>query len=151
MNKYIRLAVEEARKGVAQEKGGPFGAVVVKNGEVIGSAANEVLASHDPTAHAEIGAIRNACRNLGTYDLTGCELYATGEPCPMCLSAIIWANIQQVYYAASAGDAEKIGFRDSKIYRHIRGEEQIVKLSQLDKEAVLQLYEEYERRGKTIY
>lgn len=149
--KYLSLAVEEARKGMMAGKGGPFGAVVVKNGQVISQACNEVLYSHDPTAHAEVLAIRRASETLDNYDLSGCILYATGEPCPMCLSAIVWANIKEVYYCASAEEAEAIGFRDSMIYRHLRGEENILELTKDDDAAVLALYEEYRKSGKTIY
>ncbi len=151
MNKYIELALKEARSGMLDGKGGPFGAVVVKNGEVISSACNEVLSSNDSTAHAEILAIRRASEKLGTYDLSGCVIYATGEPCPMCLSAIIWANIKTVYHALSAEDAEKIGFRDKKIYRHLRGEEKIVEIEKVESKGAGELYDEYIRLGKKIY
>ena len=134
-----------------QGKGGPFGAVVVKDGEVVGAAYNEVLSSNDPTAHAEVLAIRRACKKLNNYDLSGCVIYATGEPCPMCLSAIVWANMKQVYYAASAEAAERIGFRDSMIYKHLRGEERMLNIEQIEGEAVLSLYEEYRKLGKAIY
>ncbi|MDR3289164.1 MAG: nucleoside deaminase [Peptococcaceae bacterium] len=151
MNPYMEMALKEARKGVAEGKGGPFGAVIVKAGKVLSAASNEVLCSHDPTAHAEIVAIRQACRKLQTYDLTGSVLYATGEPCPMCLSAIIWANIQRVYFASAAAEAEKIGFRDSGIYRHLRGEDKLLEVEQIDREEGIALYDEYRRTGKTIY
>lgn len=148
---YLSLAVEEARRGMISGKGGPFGAVIVKDGVVISQACNEVLCSHDPTAHAEVLAIRRASEVLDNYDLSGCVLYATGEPCPMCLSAIIWANVKEVHFCASAEEAEAIGFRDSMIYRHLRGEENILELTKDDDAAVLALYEEYRKSGKTIY
>ena len=151
MNKYMDLAVREAMQGSRQGKGGPFGAVIVKDGQVISTACNEVTSSNDPTAHAEILAIRRASEKLGTYDLSGCVIYATGEPCPMCLSAIIWANIKQVFYALNAEDAEKIGFRDEKIYRHLRGEEKIVGIEMIESKRAGELYEEYIRLGKKIY
>ncbi|MFH1879810.1 MAG: nucleoside deaminase, partial [Bacillota bacterium] len=132
-------------------KGGPCGAAVVKNSEILSMASNEVLVSNDPTAHAEIVAIRRACQKLHTYDLSGCTLYSTGEPCPMCLSAIVWANIKKVYYACPASDAAKIGFRDSMIYSHIRGEEQVLEIEKLDCEAASLLYEEYQTMGSVIY
>ena len=138
-------------QGSRQGKGGPFGAVIVKDGQVISTACNEVTSSNDPTAHAEILAIRRASEKLGTYDLSGCVIYATGEPCPMCLSAIIWANIKQVFYALNAEDAEKIGFRDEKIYRHLRGEEKIVGIERIESRGAGELYEEYIRLGKKIY
>jgi len=151
LNKYMDLAVREAMQGSRQGKGGPFGAVIVKDGQVISTACNEVTSSNDPTAHAEILAIRRASEKLGTYDLSGCVIYATGEPCPMCLSAIIWANIKQVFYALNAEDAEKIGFRDEKIYRHLRGEEKIVGIERIESRGAGELYEEYIRLGKKIY
>ena len=151
MNTPMKLALEEARKGMIEGKGGPFGAVVVKDGQVLGVACNEVLSSHDPTAHAEILAIRRACLKLGTHDLSGCVLYATGEPCAMCLSAIVWANIKEVYYALEAEEAEKIGFRDCLIYRHLRGETEVVRLERIESPGAEGLYEEYVRLGKSLY
>lgn len=151
MNKYMQIAFDEARKGMRCGKGGPFGAVIVRDGEVLAAACNEVLLSNDPTAHAEILAIRSACRKLKNYDLSGCALYATGEPCPMCLSAIVWANIKTVYYASAACEAEKIGFRDNMIYRYLRGEEQILEIRQMDGEEGPALYEEYRQTGRAIY
>ncbi|MFZ3131175.1 MAG: nucleoside deaminase [Desulfosporosinus sp.] len=151
MNQYIELALEEARKGMLAGKGGPFGAAVVKDGQVLSVASNEVLYSKDPTAHAEVLAIRRASEKLQNYDLSGCIIYATGYPCPMCLAAIIWANIKTVYYAASVEETEEIGFRDSMIYRHLRGEACILELKKINNEAVRGLYEEYSKQGKTIY
>lgn len=151
MNQYMELALNEARRGMLLGKGGPFGAAVVRDGTVLSIASNEVLCSKDPTAHAEIVAIRRACWKLQTYDLTGCVIFATGEPCPMCLSAIVWANIKLVYYSLAAEEAEKIGFRDSAIYRHLRGEENIIELKQIDRDEGLALYEEYSKLGKVIY
>jgi guanine deaminase len=151
MKMYMNLAAQEARKGIREGRGGPFGAVVVKEGEVISLASNEVLSSHDPTAHAEMVAIRRASEKLQSYDLSGCVLFATGEPCPMCFSAIVWANIKEVYYAASIEDAEVIGFRDCRIYRHLHGEECILEMKRMESAEVLQLYEEYKNLKKTIY
>ncbi len=151
MNHFIELALEEARKGMLAGKGGPFGAAVVKDGQVLSIACNEVLYSQDPTAHAEILAIRRASELLQNYDLSGCIIYATGSPCPMCLAAIMWANIKTVYYSASLEEAEQIGFRDSMIYRHLRGEESILDMNQIKSGAVLALYEEYGKLGKAIY
>ena len=119
MNKFMRLALKEAREGISNNHGGPFGAVIVKDGEIIATGHNHVVANNDPTCHGEIDAIRKACTKLNTFDLTGCELYTTGYPCPMCLSAIIWANIKKVYYSCDAKDAERIGFRDDFIYKYI--------------------------------
>lgn len=148
---FMELAVEEARKGMHAGKGGPFGAVVVKDGKVISIASNEVLSSSDPTAHAEIVAIRRAGTMLKTYDLTGCVLYTTGEPCPMCFSAIVWANIQEVYYGAPMEEADTLGFRDTKIAGYFRGEECCLTMTRVENAALKELYEEYRTTGKTIY
>jgi tRNA(Arg) A34 adenosine deaminase TadA len=115
MREAIRLSMEKMREG----KGGPFGAVVVKKGQIIGRGWNEVTTAHDPTAHAEILAIREACRKVGTFRLDGCELYASCEPCPMCLSAIYWARINRVFFAATRRDAAAAGFDDEFLYREI--------------------------------
>jgi guanine deaminase len=149
----MKLAIDEARKTMNENKGGPFGAAITdKEGNIISVASNLVLESHDPTAHAEIMAIRNASQKLKTHDLSGCILYATGYPCPMCLSAIIWANINEVYYATDLKDAENIGFRDDYIYNYIKGENnEILTLKQMDREKAIKLFEEYEEKNKTIY
>lgn len=115
MEEAIRLAVRNARRG----EGGPFGAVVVKNGRVIARGANRVAATNDPTAHAEVVAIRAACRRLGTFELPGCEIYSSCEPCPMCLGAIYWARPGAVYYAATRRDAAAFGFDDLYIYKQV--------------------------------
>jgi len=114
MQRAIDLAAESVRKG-----GGPFGAVVVKDGKVIAESANSVTPDNDPTAHAEVNAIRLACKKLGTFMLDGCEIYASCEPCPMCLGAIYWAHITKIYYAGNRADAAKAGFDDDFIYREI--------------------------------
>lgn len=116
MNSFMFRAVQEAFYGVEHNHGGPFGAVVVKSGKIIAKAHNQVLKNNDPTAHAEINAIKKACKKLGTFDLSGCEVYTTCMPCPMCLGAIKWANIKTVYYGASSKDADDIGFRDKDFY-----------------------------------
>ena len=121
MNKYMEEAKELAEENLKTNAGGPFGACVVKDGKIIGKGSNQVLSSNDPTAHAEIVAIRNACKFLGSYDLSECELYTTCYPCPMCLSAIIWANIKIVYYGNTTDDAAKSGFKDDYIYDFIKG------------------------------
>lgn len=113
MQEAIRLAIE----GVSANSGGPFGAVVVKDNQIIGRGCNCVTSLNDPTAHAEIMAIRDACRTLGLFHLTGCEIYATCEPCPMCLAGIYWARLDRLYYGATASDAAAIGFADDFIYR----------------------------------
>lgn len=117
MNKFMLQAVKEAFKGVRQNHGGPFGAVIVKDGKIVSKAHNEVVKSNNPTAHAEINAIKKASKKLGTFDLSGCEIYTTCMPCPMCLGAIKWANIKTVYYGATSKDADEIGFRDLEFYK----------------------------------
>jgi guanine deaminase len=115
MARAIQLSIENTRMG----RGGPFGAVVVKDGKILAEAANNVTATNDPTAHAEILAIREACRKLGAFELTGCEIYTSCEPCPMCLGAMYWARPDRVYYGNTAADAAKVGFDDSFIYDEI--------------------------------
>lgn len=134
--------------------GGPFGAVVYKDGKIVGKGVNRVVGNNDPTAHAEVQAIRNACQNLKTFDLSGCELYATGYPCPMCMSAIIWAKIKKVYYSADYKDAENIGFRDNFIYKFIKNgqnDEKILELEQISKIELVKLYTEYSDKKSIIY
>ena len=114
-------AVNEAIKTMSSGIGGPFGAAIAKDGKIITVSSNSVIQDNDPTAHAEINVIRKAAKMLGRYDLGDCELYATGKPCPMCMSAIIWSNIKIVYYSSTYKDAEKIGFRDDKIFNFITG------------------------------
>ena len=118
-NPFMQRAIELARQGMTAGDGGPFGAVIVRRGEIVGEGWNRVLADGDPTAHGEITAIPDACRRLGTYCLEGCELYTTGEPCPMCLGAVYWARIDRVYYGFSVTDAAAIDFDDVIIYREI--------------------------------
>jgi guanine deaminase len=115
MARAIQLSIDNVRSG----GGGPFGAVVVKDAAIVAEGANQVTSTNDPTAHAEVRAIRKACKKLGLFDLEGCEIYSSCEPCPMCLGAIYWARLSRVYFANSAADASKIGFDDSLIYREI--------------------------------
>lgn len=116
LRRAIALAVENVRSG----RGGPFGALVVKNGEPVASGVNSVTATNDPTAHAEVMAIRNACRELARFQLTGCELYTSCEPCPMCLGAIYWARPERFYFACSREDARACGFDDALIYQELQ-------------------------------
>lgn len=120
MDKYMKIAKELSEENLKTNKGGPFGACIVKNGNIIGKGSNHVLSDNDPTAHAEIMAIRDACKNINSYDLSDCELYTSCYPCPMCLSAIIWSNIKKVYYGNTKEDATNIGFRDDYIYDYIK-------------------------------
>lgn len=152
MEKMIDEVFSHTRETMNNNIGGPFGAYIEKDGKVIAVASNTVLGSHDPTAHAEINAIRKAGEVLGTHDLTGCVLYATGYPCPMCLSAIIWANIKTIYYGTDLHDAEEIGFRDEFIYDYLNGKNpELIKMSQIDKERCQQLFKEYAEKNKEIY
>ena len=112
-------AIEISRRRELSGRGGPFGAVVVSNGRVIAEGCNQVTSGIDPTAHAEIVAIRAACRKLGRFDLAGCEIYSSCEPCPMCLAAIYWARLDRVYFANDRDDAARIGFDDAELYRQI--------------------------------
>ena len=115
----MRMAIELAENNVIREQGGPFGAVIVKDGKIVGQGSNEVTSTNDPTAHAEVVAIRNACKNLSSFELFGAEIYCSCEPCPMCLSAIYWARISRIYFANTREDAADIGFDDDFIYHEI--------------------------------
>lgn len=155
--RFMRLAIKKASETMKKNIGGPFGAVIVKDGIIVALASNSVLRDNDPTAHAEINAIRLAGRTLGTYDLSGCELYTTGYPCPMCLSAIIWANIKKVYYGCNPKDADKIGFRDDFIYNYINDlkmgniDTKVLDINETDRKECLKLFDEYKKENKIIY
>ncbi|MBQ2872610.1 MAG: nucleoside deaminase [Bacilli bacterium] len=149
----MKLGVEEARRTMNQNLGGPFGAVILdEDDNVIAVASNTVLGSNDPTAHAEINALRKAGEKLGTHDLSGCKLYATGYPCPMCLSAIIWSNIKEVYYGTDLSEAENIGFRDQQIYDFLNGHNVgLLNIKQKAHDICLELFQEYDDKNKEIY
>ena len=153
MNNFMKIAKDCASHGMAKGEGGPFGAVITdKDGNIIAQGNNMVLANNDPTAHAEVTVIREACKKLGTYDLSGYILYTSCEPCPMCLSAIIWANIKTVYFGCTREDAGNIGFRDDAIYEYLEGKrEDLIEIKQLDREGCIDLFEKYKNDGKTIY
>ncbi|HQV77220.1 MAG TPA: nucleoside deaminase [Chitinophagales bacterium] len=119
VNKFMLRAIELSEIGMQDGKGGPFGCVIVKNNEIVGEGFNQVTSSNDPTAHAEIVAIRNACKNLNSFQLEGCEIYTSCEPCPMCLGAIYWARPTKIYFANTREDAKSIGFDDAFIYDEI--------------------------------
>ena len=151
MNAYMQVAIEEAKDGILKGHGGPFGAVIVKDGEIIAKGHNHVVEYNDPTCHGEIDAIRKACKKLNTFDLSGCDIYTSGYPCPMCMCAILWANIEKVYYGCNTTDTEIIGFRDKEFEESIpqRKEEMC---EELDREECLKLYEMYNKiTGKTMY
>lgn len=158
MNKYMQIAKDLADHNMISNVGGPFGACIIKDGKIIGKGSNHVLANNDPTAHAEIMAIRDACKNINSYDLSGCELYTSCYPCPMCLSAIIWANIKTVYYGNTKEDAANIGFRDDFIYDFISElsngakQEEVLELKAMNREETIKTFETFtNKEDKTIY
>ncbi len=153
MNKYMEEAIKEAREGITANEGGPFGSIIVRGGKIVGRGHNQVVSHRDPTCHGEMQAIRNACENLGTFDLTGCELYTTGEPCHMCLTASMWANIDKVYYGCTIEDNERISFRDKKFDALLGGRDKLENyLICIDRDACLKLYDEYMQiKNRTNY
>ena len=152
---FMLAATKEADSNLTTNEGGPFGAVVVKDGKIVGTGHNRVLIKHDPTCHAEMEAIRDACQKLGTHDLTDCVLYTSCYPCPMCLSAIIWANIKKVYYGNTANDAANIGFRDEFIYKFIQSnctDANVLDLTQTARDTTITTFNAFaDKIDKTIY
>ena len=144
MNAYMQIAIEQAREGIRNNHGGPFGAVIVKDGEIIAKGHNHVVEYNDPTCHGEIDAIRKACKKLNTFNLSGCEIYTTGYPCPMCFCAILWANIDKIYYGCNTTDTEIIGFRDKEFEESIPDMKNLI-CEELDRDSCLELYSEYNR------
>ena len=158
MNEFMKIAKDLADDNLKTNVGGPFGACVVKNGVIIGKGSNHVLENNDPTAHAEVMAIRDACKNINSYDLSDCELYTSCYPCPMCLSAIIWANIKKVYYGNTKEDAANIGFRDDFIYKFIKDlaenkeDKNILDLESMDRDETIETFDKFKNKeDKTIY
>ena len=154
MNIIMNKAIESAIKGIRNKEGGPFGAVITdKDGNIIASGNNKVIINNDPTAHAEVIAIRNACQILKTYDLSNYIMYTTCEPCPMCLGAIIWSNIKTVYYGCDKEDANNIGFRDDIIYEYIKGNNKdLISLHKLDEETAKEAFDSFKNSlDKEIY
>lgn len=148
----MQMAIDEASEGIRLGHGGPFGCVIVKDGAVVGRGHNRVLADNDPTCHGEIAALRAAGAALGTHDLTGCELYTTGEPCPMCLCACLWANIDRVYYGCTIADNARIGFRDERFDRLLGGRAALDGyLICIDRDACLLLFDAYLRTEPETY
>lgn len=149
---FMDLALKLAKENVHSGNGGPFGAVVVKNGQILATGVNIVTSSKDPTAHAEITAIRNACAQLGWFELKGCEIYSSCEPCPMCLGAIYWARPDVIYFAATREEAAEAGFDDALIYREICTEHKQRKISsiQVDHDQAMLPFEEWKRSGIKI-
>ncbi|WP_204122720.1 nucleoside deaminase [Lacticaseibacillus mingshuiensis] len=151
---FMAQAAKEAESNLISGEGGPFGCVIVKDGAILTAAHNQVLAQHDPTAHAEIMALRQAGALLATHDLSGCTLYSSAMPCPMCLAAIVWANIKTVYYGNAAEDAAAIGFRDAAIYDFIDGGLQntaVLVLTQHDRELTIPAFHSYQNQAKQLY
>ncbi|MDR0799048.1 MAG: nucleoside deaminase [Dysgonamonadaceae bacterium] len=151
--KFMRRAIELSVRNV-EEGGGPFGAVIVKNGEIIAEGTNRVTADHDPTAHAEVSVIRKAAKQLDTFDLSGCDIYSSCEPCPMCLGAIYWAHLDNLYYGNTKADAKAIGFDDSFIYDEINllPEERQLKTSQYLSEEAIAAFEKWrDKEDKVEY
>jgi len=147
MQKAIDLSIENIKRG-----GGPFGAVIAKNGKIVSTGVNRVTKNNDPTAHAEIDAIRKAARKLGTFDLSGCEIYASCEPCPMCLSAIYWAHLDKIYYANDKTDAKNIGFDDSFIYDEIqlKPADRKIAMQRILPEEAIRAFEDWENKTDKI-
>ena len=148
------MAIELSREGMNAGKGGPFGCIIVKDGQVVGQGCNSVASTNDPTAHAEIVAIKDACKNLGTFQLTGCEIYTSCEPCPMCLGAIYWARPDRVFYANNREDAAAAGFDDDFIYRELNvpPEERKIPMEQLPVEEARQVFKQWkDLDNKTLY
>lgn len=140
MNTWMAIARDEAIKGMDSNEGGPFGAAIVRNGELIAAAHNEVLGTNDPTAHAEINAIRKASEKLSSFDLSDCTLYTTCYPCPMCLGAILWARIPTVYYASSMEDAASGGFDDKEFYAMFNNPQDAINIASIDSDEGKKLF-----------
>ena len=151
-SEFMQIAIQEAREGISNGDGGPFGTAIVRDGVLIASGHNHVLAYNDPTCHGEVDAIRKACKRLGTFDLTGCELYTTGEPCHMCLCACMWATISKIYYGCTIADNEIIGFRDNKFDQIFGGRDKLGDyMTEIDREACLRLFQDYSRMQAPKY
>ncbi|HOK04921.1 MAG TPA: nucleoside deaminase [Victivallales bacterium] len=152
--KFMLEARNEAMKAVKSGDGGPFGAIIVKNGKIISKAHNMVIALNDPTAHAEVLAIRKACQKLKSYSLTECEIFSSCEPCPMCLSAIYWARIPKLYYGCTRDDAEKIGFDDNFLYKIFLGKrtKKNIKKQKIYRREILKIFKSWEnKKDKILY
>ena len=140
MNKYMKRANELAKYSMDNNKGGCFGSVIFKDGVIVGEGYNTVTSDNDPTRHGEINAIKNTCKNMSTFDLSGCELYTSAYPCPMCLGAIMWANIKTVYYGATAQDTGNIGFRDDFMYEWLNNKnEDSLRLIEMDRKECVEV------------
>ena len=152
--KFMQEAIALSQKGVQNDEGGPFGCIIVKDDKIVGRGNNKVTSTNDPTAHAEVVAIRDACKNLGTFQLDECEVYTSCEPCPMCLGAIYWARPKVIYYANNRQDAAEVGFDDSMIYDEISADikhRKIPIIPLLRKEAIKIFTEWKNKEDKTAY
>jgi len=152
--KYMQMAVDLARHGMNQGVGGPFGCIVVKGDAVVGKGCNSVASLNDPTAHAEVMAIRDACKNLKTFQLTDCEIYTSCEPCPMCMGAIYWARPKKVYFGATRHDAADAGFDDSMIYKELTApvHDRLIEMVNLGRDKVVKVFEEWiDKPDKVAY
>ena len=152
--KFMQEAIRLSQAGMEANEGGPFGCVVVKGDEIIGRGNNKVLTTNDPTAHAEVVAIRDACKTLGTFQLDDCEIYTSCEPCPMCLGAIYWARPKVIYYANNREDAARVGFDDSMIYREICTplQERKIPILSIGRQQAIKVFEEWQaKENKTPY
>ena len=149
---HMRRAIALSLRAIRTDRGFPFGAVIVKDGEVIAEAHNTVTSDNDPTAHAEMNAIRAACAKLGTFLLEGCEIYTSGEPCPMCLAAIYWARLDRIYYANRQQDAHRVGFSDETLYREIPlpPEQRRIPMSRLLGDEALAAFREWDERPDKV-
>jgi tRNA(Arg) A34 adenosine deaminase TadA len=150
----MQMAVDLARHGMNQGVGGPFGCIVVKDDTVVGKGCNSVASLNDPTAHAEVMAIRDACKNLKTFQLTDCEIYTSCEPCPMCMGAIYWARPKKVYFGATRHDAADAGFDDSMIYKELTSpvHDRLIEMVSLGREKVVKVFEEWiDKPDKVVY
>ena len=149
---HMRRAIAMSRRAIRTNRGFPFGAVIVKGGEVVAEAHNTVLSDNDPTAHAEINAIRAASAKLGTFSLEGCEIYASGEPCPMCLAAIYWSRLGRIYYANRKQDARRIGFSDDSFYRELAlpPHRRRVPMSRLLGDEAVAVFDEWNKRPDKV-
>ena len=150
MNRWMKIAYDEATEGMLSNEGGPFGAVILKDGELIAKAHNRVLLSNDPTAHAEVNAIREASQKLGRFNLSDCTLYTTCMPCPMCLGAIMWARIGTVYYGATEKDAAKGGFDDLRFYEMLQGKKEGLTLTQIDQKESASLFDVWNEKEDSV-
>ncbi|MEF9915909.1 MAG: nucleoside deaminase [Lachnospiraceae bacterium] len=148
--KYMKEALREAYDGIRLGHGGPFGSVIVKEGEIIGRGHNCVIRDNDPTMHGEVAAIRDACKKINSFDLSGSEIYTTAEPCPMCLGALLWAGVKTIYYGCNRHDTEQIGFRDNVFYEMMEDTGSTNRLVELDRVSCKELFDSYQKMNDKV-